>query len=455
VKKAEIRRLDERSKQKEEALRKAQQLLDEDVQRFDAFLQQNDHKAHKAMKVAENTTKRKQDKIQHIKQLRTQLAALQSEITKFREQKDECLRYKEFLMKLTPQEWKDQCAVDKVERKANRRKAWVDEEFSTSDARMQEELAVEEKSFAERAAEQAARIRRRPRREVEEAEKERERELEARRRRIRKRYLAREAFDAEYEEISSGEEMPLFFKEPKQFLDVFTTLEESNLFLIQNSQDTEQALEELTQRFDAFKRTSQAKRDKMEQSIANLERHIAEEQQAMDEMRQKLSQGHGLSEQDQFLRELLEKTIEVNAACGHDTEHDPDTLTMLAAIEAKLEEYLGALDEAEASGLGGLVDRLEREADVQRRERVKRERREQQDRKTEERLKASLLRSQAPIHKKTGKQIMFRSAPLLRMRKVVVEDDGYEQAVQEHDIFGVWLGKDGMPNPAAPPKPEQ
>lgn len=63
--------------------------------RFDAFLQQNDHKAHKAMKVAENTTKRKQDKIQHIKQLRTQLAALQSEITKFREQKDECLRYKD------------------------------------------------------------------------------------------------------------------------------------------------------------------------------------------------------------------------------------------------------------------------------------------------------------------------------------------------------------------------
>ena len=30
--------------------------------------------------------------------------------------------------------------------------------------------------------------------------------------------------------------MPLYFQEPKQLLDIFTSLEESNLFLIQNSQ---------------------------------------------------------------------------------------------------------------------------------------------------------------------------------------------------------------------------
>ena len=32
--------------------------------------------------------------------------------------------------------------------------------------------------------------------------------------------------------------MPLYFQEPKQLLDIFTSLEESNLFLIQNSQAT-------------------------------------------------------------------------------------------------------------------------------------------------------------------------------------------------------------------------
>ncbi len=45
--------------------------------------------------------------------------------------------------------------------------------------------------------------------------------------------------------------------------------------------------------------------------------------------------------------------------------------------------------------------------------------RKQQDqlKKNEERLHASLLRSQLPVHKKTGKQIMFRSPPLHEPKK--------------------------------------
>lgn len=59
VKKAEIVKLDERGKEKEKALKKSQQMLDEDVTRFDAFLQNNDQRAHKAMKTAEEMTKKK------------------------------------------------------------------------------------------------------------------------------------------------------------------------------------------------------------------------------------------------------------------------------------------------------------------------------------------------------------------------------------------------------------
>mmetsp|Transcript_118162 Transcript_118162/g.294734 ORF Transcript_118162/g.294734 Transcript_118162/m.294734 type:complete len:578 (+) Transcript_118162:91-1824(+) len=453
VKKAEIMKLDERAKQKEEALKKAQQLLDEDVTRFDAFLQQNDQKAHKAMKSAEDTTRKKQEKIQQIKQIRTQLAALQSEIARHRERKDECLKYKDFLVKLTPHEWKLARQQDKSDRKLQRKKDWVDKQMLKSEAKMQEEIAAEEKASEEKAAEHAARTRRRPRREAEEAEREREKELEARRRRIRKRYPNREHFEGEYEEVSSGEEMPLFFQEEAQLLDVFTSLEGSNLFLIQNSQDMEQALEELQQKYDDFRRVSDAKSEKMLQGLHALENQIEEENKRISELKQKLSLGSGGSEQDLFLKELLEKIIDVNAAAGQDTEHDPDALLMLAAIEAKLEDHLSTISEAEGCGYAGLVERLEKEADVRRREKVKREKREAADKKSDERLKASQLRSKAPIHKKTGKQIMFRSAPLLRMRRIVVEDDGYEEAKRDHSIFGIFLGKDGVPNASEPVKP--
>merc|ERR1719258_33785 len=125
VKKAEILKLDEKGRMKEEALRKSQAMLDEDVTRFDTFLQANDAKAHKAMKQAEDMTKRKQERMQRIKQLKSAISAIQSEISKHKEQKEECLKYKVFLENLTPNEWKIQKAAEKVERKKMRRANWI------------------------------------------------------------------------------------------------------------------------------------------------------------------------------------------------------------------------------------------------------------------------------------------------------------------------------------------
>merc|ERR1712113_288053 len=64
VKKAEIVKLEEKATRKEEALKASQQQLEEDIQKFDAFLQLNDQKAHKAMKTAEERTKKKNEKQQ-------------------------------------------------------------------------------------------------------------------------------------------------------------------------------------------------------------------------------------------------------------------------------------------------------------------------------------------------------------------------------------------------------
>merc|ERR1719183_515976 len=239
VKNAEIKKLDEKAKQKDEALKKSQQMLDEDVSRFDAFLQNNDQKAHKAMKDAEEETKKKQDRLQRIKHLKSQLSAIQSEIAKHREQKEECMKYKAFLEKLTPQDWKDQKAEDKIQRKRERRQRFVDSEMAKYNAQMEADFAQEERMLEERVAE-AAKGRRRNRREQEEAAREQEKELERRKQKIRRRYPTEEAVAAEYVEVSSGEEMPLFFTKPSQLLEVFTSLEEQNLFLIQTSQDKEQ-----------------------------------------------------------------------------------------------------------------------------------------------------------------------------------------------------------------------
>jgi len=57
TKRSEIRKLEERAQQREEALKKSEQMLEEDALRFDQFLKDNDAKAVQAIKKAELETK--------------------------------------------------------------------------------------------------------------------------------------------------------------------------------------------------------------------------------------------------------------------------------------------------------------------------------------------------------------------------------------------------------------
>ena len=73
TKREEIRKLEEKAAMKEDALRKSEQMLEEDAVSFDSFLKENDKKAHDAIKKAEQETKHKTDKVQEIKKLNQQI----------------------------------------------------------------------------------------------------------------------------------------------------------------------------------------------------------------------------------------------------------------------------------------------------------------------------------------------------------------------------------------------
>ncbi len=49
--------------------------------------------------------------------------------------------------------------------------------------------------------------------------------------------------------VEQEEEGPMYFQDPRTLLQIYTQLEEQNLFLIQNAQESEEALEELRAKF--------------------------------------------------------------------------------------------------------------------------------------------------------------------------------------------------------------
>lgn len=96
-------------------------MLEEDSIEFDAFLKKNDEKMQEALKKAEKNTKLKQDKVMEIKKLNTEMGIVRAEVSKYEEQLEDCKKYKEFLVRLTPFEWFEEQAILKSEREEQRR----------------------------------------------------------------------------------------------------------------------------------------------------------------------------------------------------------------------------------------------------------------------------------------------------------------------------------------------
>jgi len=452
VKKSEILRLDDKARQKEEALTKSQQILDDDTRRFEEFLQKRYATAQATMKNAEAQSKLKQEKIAQTKQLKRDIAIAQGEGGKFTEMKAESTRYKAFLEKLTPTEWKEQQKELKRLRKQRRRDSWVAESMKGVLTKIAEEELAQDRAAEEHEDSKKKAGARRPRKQEQEEERLRlEKEKNARRKRSQKRREDEEKKIANaFVEYSSEEEPELYFKQSKQLMETFTELEEKNLFLIQSSQETEQQIDELQFAFKLTEKELLAKVTQLRDNMKQLDGNINQEKKRGDELRNSYEEKAGMQAQEEKLADLFATVQDLYLRVGLSIDHDPDTLQMLGSIEAKLEELIHRLEMAYHQD-SELVKKLEWLKQKERREHIKEERQAQFQEKQEERLKVSLQRSQNPVFKKAGKQVMYRSPPL-RTEKRLIRDTSEEEANKhDHNVFGVYIDqKTNMPQTNAP-----
>jgi hypothetical protein len=231
-------------------------------------------------------------------------------------------------------------------------------------------------------------------------------------------------------------EPPMYFKSPQQLLHIFAALEERNLFLIQNSQETEEQLEELKQKLESTKAKMNAETETLNSQIKSLKDAIATEEAkatALTERANPLHKGagggHGTEADTEVLLAALHKRVaEVYERCGIGDDATSGTLMMLANIEQKLEENLAAIERMPTEE----VERAEKEREKERRLRVRTEKMAAQKKAQEDRINKSIERSKAPVQKKTGKPIMFRAPPLETRKRVT--DIKEERNEDEEDL---------------------
>ena len=225
----------------------------------------------------------------------------------------------------------------------------------------------------------------------------------------------------------------MYFKHPQQLLDIFTALEESNLFLIQNSQETEAALEELKTKFSDTRSRMDADSAQLEAQIDSLRGSINVEEEKQNALEQRKGKHKGVETQERTLEELNKKVAEVYRAIFAEADHSLGTLQMLTNIEARLEEMLSVI----ALMPPAEVEAAERQKEKERRTRVRELKQLEQQKLQEERIQRSIRRSQEPVKRRVGKPEMFRSVLQVRKKKVSNEDKNLES---EEDTVGFYLG---------------
>merc|ERR1712166_535518 len=266
-------------------------------------------------------TKAKQDKMTEIKKLNTQIMHIKSKNLKTAEALEDCNRYALFLENITPKEYREEQLRLKAERRSERqgarrqkRREWWHQKCATERAEMKAKVE------AELASSNAGQRRRRKNTAVEPEEV--------------KDPPTPGTPEEEKGNSSSGEDIPMYFKEPSQLIGIFATLGESNLFLIQNCNQTQEALEDRDKSRDDKKEKDKKKKDK-------------------DKKKDQEDDADKNERQAQHMEVLNSKVTEVYEMCIGKNESNIDAIPMLTQIEKQLEkllETIGGMERIRCTG---------------------------------------------------------------------------------------------------------
>jgi hypothetical protein len=190
-------------------------------------------------------------------------------------------------------------------------------------------------------------------------------------------------------------DLELYFTDPQQLLDIFLELEEQNLSLIQNSQDTEEALEEMKQTINKTKIKMEKETEQLKKQIEFLNNEIKKELDREAELKLKASYFNygefNSEEQDAILKELNVKVENVYTKCIGPNEANITTLQMLTNVENKLEELFQKIEQMPPDR----VEEAEKAKEKERRLVQREERLLEQKKNQEERIRKALERARA------------------------------------------------------------
>uniref|UniRef100_A0A8C3XI81 Cilia and flagella associated protein 100 n=1 Tax=Chelydra serpentina TaxID=8475 RepID=A0A8C3XI81_CHESE len=393
IKREEIQKLESLAAEEEAKLEKAEQYLEKDAAMFDEFLKENDKNSAQALKTAEKETKAKIEKIIEIRELTAQMMSIQSEISRFEDTLKEYKMYKDFLYQLSPKEWREEYEKKQMKTKAIKISSDVKEEKISHSPIAPKGPGLSQQFVATSAVVGV----RNPALLICSLLLSFSHDLSSSRANYGWFQASHQArWMHAHILYFPSQEPELYFTDPQQLLHFFTELEEQNLSLIQNSQETEETLDELRHTLT----TTDREIKQLKQLATTLKASIIKEEETAADLELKarvFSFGEYKADvQDKMLVSLNKKVTEVYRRCIGENEANLGTLQMLTVIEHQLDDLLECLERVPQAK----IEQAEKAKEKERRMRMRDEKVRQQRQLQEERLQRALARAQADIKKK-------------------------------------------------------
>eukprot|EP00825_Cyclidium_porcatum_P040642 TRINITY_DN5188_c0_g1_i3.p1 TRINITY_DN5188_c0_g1~~TRINITY_DN5188_c0_g1_i3.p1 ORF type:complete len:392 (+),score=110.59 TRINITY_DN5188_c0_g1_i3:185-1360(+) len=297
-----INHYEELSRLHRKGLEKCEGMLEEDIENFNKFLEENKNNSRQAIKAAEDETKKKQEKQQEIKTLNE---ARQDYLTKNiqrLENLEDLWKYKTFLDKVTP---KDQ--FEEIQKRIQAKR-----------------LAKQQQTQSPQNAPA-----------------------------LKKKKIDAETYNIKINQSvldileDSDEEYETYFKKPEQLEEIFLNLEEKNLFLITNTKEREQQVEDMKHQFIKRREELEQQKQYLTKQKNELQKFI---EQVNDQIRH-LKQVKGDNQSLEQLKYLEGEIIQISNKniAGNDRTDKNEAMKgmsgidLLQDIEKKLETLIKEL----------------------------------------------------------------------------------------------------------------
>ncbi|EGR31434.1 hypothetical protein IMG5_109730 [Ichthyophthirius multifiliis] len=381
-KREQINQFEEQTRLHKRGLEKSEQMLDEDMESFNKFLEENKNSSRQAIKAAEDETKKKQEKIAEIKNLLELKADLTTRISQKLENLEEMWGQKSFLDQITPKEYiEEQLRQNKLKREISQRSKSQKNNTSEIIRGLINNLKPEIQQLLN----------------------------------------------------ESDEEFEPYFKRPEQLDKIFIDLQEKNLSLIQNTQDLEQMAEEIKHRYQKRQKILNEEKNNRIQAKNELQKSLDQVNEQIKRLKQIKNDNQAPSQLAQIESEIhkIYKNEFLAQEKNADIRKDISGIEMLKEMEKKLENQIKDLKFYRQNDPKRLQEQ-ERICTGIRRENIKQSLKEQEKKEQEQRKREQDLPQK---EKRYGRPIMAKSLLQKQEKEEKVVEEEPEEEKERKQFF--------------------